>query len=246
MSDHHNSDAETVDGYDADDLRTGFDYVDDVEPSNPTEGEEWYDPSANAAYVYDGAAWLEETVSDHGKLSGVSPGQHFDAGNALAFGGGALSVEEGNISLSNLSGYPVDAVDLSFDPATQTELDNHAGDANAHHSPPSGVSSTSTSAGRQTGCSLTAIQDADANGAFHLRGHFEEIKLFNSNNSTADVTLHYADGTASGGSVGTDESVWIDLDPSRFLVGVVLTEYAGPELRGVHPAAQPHSHSFSY
>jgi len=54
----------------------GYDYVQDAEPTDATEGEEWYDTGANAAYVYDGANWIEQTVVDHTQLSGVSSGQH--------------------------------------------------------------------------------------------------------------------------------------------------------------------------
>jgi hypothetical protein len=39
----------------------GFDYVQDAEPTSPSEGEEWFDTGANEAYVYDGAGWLQET-----------------------------------------------------------------------------------------------------------------------------------------------------------------------------------------
>lgn len=54
----------------------GFDYVQDVTPSNPEEGEEWYDTGANAAFVYDGSSWVEETIVDHSQLSGVGPADH--------------------------------------------------------------------------------------------------------------------------------------------------------------------------
>ena len=54
----------------------GYDYVQPGEPSDPDEGEEWYDTDANQAYVFDGAAWVELTVTDHGQLSGVSASDH--------------------------------------------------------------------------------------------------------------------------------------------------------------------------
>jgi hypothetical protein len=54
----------------------GYDYVQDAEPGDAVEGEEWYDTGDNAAFVYDGAGWIEETVTDHGQLSGVSPDDH--------------------------------------------------------------------------------------------------------------------------------------------------------------------------
>lgn len=54
----------------------GYDYVQNGTPSGAEEGEEWYDTGGNAAYVYDGANWIEQTVTDHGQLSGVSASDH--------------------------------------------------------------------------------------------------------------------------------------------------------------------------
>ncbi|WP_125920005.1 hypothetical protein [Haloparvum sedimenti] len=53
-----------------------YTYVQDAQPASPEEGESWYDTSENAAYVYDGASWIEQTVVDHGELSGVGSGDH--------------------------------------------------------------------------------------------------------------------------------------------------------------------------
>ena len=54
----------------------GYNYVQDAEPGDPSEGEEWYDNGADAAFVYDGSAWIEQTVVEHGQLSGVGSGDH--------------------------------------------------------------------------------------------------------------------------------------------------------------------------
>jgi len=54
----------------------GFDYVQDPSPQEPKEGEEWYDTGSNAAYVYDGAEWIEQTIVDHGQLSGIGASDH--------------------------------------------------------------------------------------------------------------------------------------------------------------------------
>jgi len=54
----------------------GYNYVQDAQPADPSEGEEWYDTGANAAFVYDGSAWIEQTVVDHGQLSGIGSGDH--------------------------------------------------------------------------------------------------------------------------------------------------------------------------
>jgi len=65
------------------DLSTGgggggdaYTYVQDAQPSGAAEGESWYDTGANAAYVYDGASWIEQTVAAHSDLSGVSSSDH--------------------------------------------------------------------------------------------------------------------------------------------------------------------------
>ncbi len=54
----------------------GFDYVQDPEPAEPEEGEEWYDTGDNGAFVYDGSEWIEQTITTHDKLAGVTPDQH--------------------------------------------------------------------------------------------------------------------------------------------------------------------------
>jgi len=54
----------------------GFDYVQDPSPQDPKEGEEWYDTGSDSAFVYDGSAWIEQTITTHDKLSGVTEGQH--------------------------------------------------------------------------------------------------------------------------------------------------------------------------
>jgi len=54
----------------------GYNYVQDAEPGDPSEGEEWYDTGADAAFVYDGSAWIEQTVADHSQLTGVNQDDH--------------------------------------------------------------------------------------------------------------------------------------------------------------------------
>jgi len=55
---------------------TGYDYVGDSEPSGVEEGQTWYDSANNSAFVYDGAAWIELSVSAHGELSNVGASDH--------------------------------------------------------------------------------------------------------------------------------------------------------------------------
>jgi len=54
----------------------GYNYVQDAEPADPDEGEEWYDSWNNAAFVYDGTVWIEQTVADHSQLTGVNQDDH--------------------------------------------------------------------------------------------------------------------------------------------------------------------------
>jgi hypothetical protein len=55
---------------------SGFDYVQDTQPSLPGEGETWYDTSADEAYVYDGSTFLEMSVTGHSELGGVVADNH--------------------------------------------------------------------------------------------------------------------------------------------------------------------------
>jgi len=61
----------------------GFDYVQDPEPTDPEEGEQWYDTGDDpgSAYVYDGAGWIEQTIADHSELSGISSSDHHERPN---------------------------------------------------------------------------------------------------------------------------------------------------------------------
>lgn len=53
-----------------------YTYVQDSQPGGAEEGETWYDTGSNAAYVYDGASWIEQTVVDRSQLSGVGGADH--------------------------------------------------------------------------------------------------------------------------------------------------------------------------
>lgn len=54
----------------------GYDYVQTAQPAEPEEGQTWYDLDADSALVYDGANWVEMTVTDHAQLSGVTADAH--------------------------------------------------------------------------------------------------------------------------------------------------------------------------
>lgn len=70
----------------------GFDYVQDPSPQSPEEGEEWYDTGSDRAFVYDGANWIEQTIGDHGQLSGVGASDHHTRPTGTKNGGGGRNV----------------------------------------------------------------------------------------------------------------------------------------------------------
>lgn len=83
----------------------GFDYVQDAEPANAEEGEEWYDTGADKAYVFDGAAWVEQTVVDHSQLSGIGTTDHRTDSNVQnAVDGSTLSDLALSTSLTDPAG----------------------------------------------------------------------------------------------------------------------------------------------
>ncbi len=86
---------------------SGFDYVQDTTPSTPTEGETWYDTSADEAYVYDATAFVEMTVTGHSELGGVGAANHHarytdeEAQDAVGtILGGELSYDDANNTLT--------------------------------------------------------------------------------------------------------------------------------------------------
>ncbi|SFR59693.1 hypothetical protein [Halorubrum sodomense] len=89
----------------------GYDYVEAAYPSDPDEGESLYHTDENRAFVYNGSAWVEQTVTDHSQLSGVGPDTHHpqDHGN-----------EDHTATFETESG-------------AQSRVDDHAVDADAHH-----------------------------------------------------------------------------------------------------------------
>jgi len=133
-----------------------FNYVQNTEPNPPDgleEGEMWYEPDSNTSYVYDGASWIEMTVTAHSQLTGISTDDHHNpvtasnplnvaAGQGLSLSlGTPLHVDaNGNLDIPDGAlGEPL----LAFDTATQSELDSHAGNASAHHSRPTSTDSYS-------------------------------------------------------------------------------------------------------
>lgn len=215
---------------------TGYDYVGPDQPTNPEIGETWFDTSVPTGKVYDGSSWAEESAPS--------------AGNALALSGGAYDVQEGGIALSNLSGYPVGTGDLAFDPATQTELDNHAGDSTAHHSKPTGTNSERTTTGRLSGFDHPVFDsgafsdsgDTDGADLVPINAYLTEIQLNDQNGGGTDVTIYYADGSTATASTSSGAN-WFDI-PDGFVTWVETHWSSGLRVSGVNAVmAGNHAHS---
>ncbi|GAB7012039.1 hypothetical protein [Halolamina salina] len=83
----------------------GFDYVQDPQPQDPQEGEEWYDTGSDSAFVYDGSAWVEQTITDHSKLSGISSSDHHSRyTDAEAAAAAPVAGIRGGFDSTNVSG----------------------------------------------------------------------------------------------------------------------------------------------
>jgi hypothetical protein len=97
------------------------------------------------------------------------------------------------------SRFPVGAGDLSFDPATQSELNSHVGDADAHHSPPTQTQSVADESvftskvpvdaddGQTVTVDVSGMTDAirlsgSANAAFVVRNVANGNTLFSDDN----------------------------------------------------------------
>ncbi|MFB6087857.1 MAG: hypothetical protein ABEJ85_04990, partial [Haloarculaceae archaeon] len=76
----------------------GYDYVQTAQPGDPKEGETWYDVDGDAAFVYDGASWVQMTVTDHAQLSGVTAGAHRTDSNIV-------STVDGQVDADTVDGY---------------------------------------------------------------------------------------------------------------------------------------------
>lgn len=128
----------------------GFDYVQSTPPQAPATGETWYDTGTDEGKVYTSSgAWHTMSTQDHIELGGIGSGDHHTypiptaglATDAVT----AAKIAAGAVGATQLDGtYPngsIATADLGFDPATQTELNNHAATAGAHHSRPTSTAS---------------------------------------------------------------------------------------------------------
>ncbi|MBV0903916.1 hypothetical protein [Haloarcula salina] len=198
---------------------TGYDYVSDTEPGAPDVGETWFDTSLSppVGKVWGGSAWVEESAPAGGSGITLSGGQY-----DVATGDG-LTISSGAVALLLSSDLTIDGngdLALAFDPATQSELDTHAGDANAHHSKPSGTSST---VDRPTYTPLYSKGSGDGMVQTSDSGPFDAIRLENGNDS---CTVDYYEGGTKFLTLNGQNSYY-PLPQSRSIDEVYITTSGG-------------------
>ncbi|WP_435062377.1 hypothetical protein [Halobaculum sp. EA56] len=225
-----------------------FDYIQSAEPSNPQNGELWFDTDGGSdgtgeVKVYDGAsgAWEVTGYTSHGDLTDVTRGAHhppvtvsapltqpsdqdleLDFGDGLTTSTGTLVADLGNglgidangrvyipadaigsseiasgaVGATQLDGsYPdgsIAVADLSFDPATQTELDNHAGDATAHHSKPTSTQSASDTGGNWH--TIASVSASDASNSARPYGPVNQLRSDPDDSGVKSCEVILADG----------------------------------------------------
>lgn len=175
MSNVSSPDADTVDGLDAAELRTGFDYVQGSYPSGATEGDELYHTGDDAAYVYDGSTWIDQTVASHDELGGISATDHLSPGTGLSLSGDtldlALSREDGTHTVSGNGG----TFDVSFANAYLSDLYLFAIDSESSDSGTTEVASatpqswTTDGSGNVTGATIGWQSSYDASYSLYWR-----------------------------------------------------------------------------
>jgi len=84
-----------------------YTYAMDGYPDDAEEGESLYHITEDAAYVYTGSTWVEQTVTNHGQLAGISAADHHDRYSDSEASDAApvqsVNNETGDVSLSEVS-----------------------------------------------------------------------------------------------------------------------------------------------
>ncbi|QIO23714.1 hypothetical protein [Haloarcula sp. JP-L23] len=162
---------------------------------------------------------VNEGAISHDNLSGVSDSDHHnpvtvsnplnvDDSQGLTLGiGNALYVDgSGNLAVA---GNSIGGAELEFDPATQPELDSHAGDADAHHSRPTGTQSAQQT--RTTNWNRQV--DPDTSILVTPPPYVETMDLESSGTSYAsEYVIVRGNGNQITGSVGATETKTITVD----------------------------------
>ena len=148
---------------------SGFDYIQAAEPADPENAELWFDTDGGTdgngeVKVYDGSQWDTTGYVSHDQLTNVSPGDHFSPGSGLSFSGGTLDLLlSGDLTIDGSGDLA-----LSFDPATQTDLDSHAGDTSNPHNvtdDQTGAASALNNHANNSSAHHSRYSDSEARGA---------------------------------------------------------------------------------
>lgn len=222
---------------------TFYSYVTDgSEPLNPSEGETWYDTSTDESKVFDGGQWSVQNIESHGALSGKTESDHhnpvsttdpltedgsqglgLDLGKGLTLSGGSLAAyvggdlhfdSEGRLAIPEGA---ISGAEIAFDPATQSELTNHAAASNPHHSPP-----TSTDYGGKETRTVKVELETDE--------HYDIFQYVESVEARGDVDHQFEYGVDESGSTNGTKVINIDSEGThqidKFVSRLTAGQYA--------------------
>jgi len=219
----------------------GYDYVRDSTspPSNPEEGDEWYQPDENDAKTYNETSgqWEDMRISDHTQLANVDPASHHNPvtvsgplteddsqGLGLSLGDG-LTISGGQLIAAAGNGLGIDGsgqVYVSADYALLSELSDHESDASIHHSRPTNTDGTSASE-----VTHKVVRDIRAGEYLRipLNLHIVKARVESAPSSNWQVAGYYDDGSPvfslEEGSLDTTVSV------NQPISSLLLTDYEG-------------------
>jgi hypothetical protein len=154
------------------------------------------------------------------------------SGNSIQFDTGSAWVDIGT-NPSNIG-----AGDLGFNTATQSELDTHISETDAHHSPPTAGD------GLQDQSNTFNIEPADFSGRFLSDDGSDNLEVNIGNGLAGDgsnnielvsdsVTVSAGDGLKNGGVVSLGESTTLNVEPNEF-AGSGLTDDGADNLELVN------------
>lgn len=175
----------------------GFDYVQDPSPQEPQEGEEWFDTGSDRAFVFNGSAWVEMTIADHGQLAGVGASDHHSR-----YTDGEASDAAPVQSVNNVTGDVVLGATIPADPST----------ARYGHTTTGGDGQTSWSTQGQW-YSIGNF-NVDVTGRAFVRFSAEITENGDGGYTEVRIRWKLPDGSTTSGGFRANENEWRTISPS--------------------------------
>lgn len=201
------------------------------EPGNPVDGMTWIDTSGNNVErkTWTGSRWELDVAVGPDEPSHAVEGARWS------------KTDEATVRVYDGSTWN------SIGVTDHSNLNNV--ESGQHHDPPTSTDNTSASTGRRTGFTAPILDsfgnsgDVDSYGT-PIYAQCQEIQVtYNHTESSATVTVLYADGSTTTGEVAAQESKWISTDPSK-VVSWVQFGTGSQQLTGINLVeTRSHGHS---